>query len=711
MILLNDKKKLQTFIGAVLSIFIVGIFTCFVYDKGMPTAEGWYSYYAKCILNGDIVYKDFEYLFTPVYMYIVAGFVKLFGYNIIALRIFGILVYAILTLIIFLILSRIFSVTTSVIATVTGMFYLQSEVYTVFYDYVRIMDIFAYLAILFMILTIVHWQKKRITNNYIWFWGLFTSFFFLVKQNMGGLFLVYSILLIIFANLYFRWNIKRLIINMLKFFMAFIVPVVILFIITEKIGITHIMIDSIFFSAMEAKGGITTILFRWIKNGFFDFLKLSLWGGLYIVVLKINEQLNHEYPAKYASNFFLICYSIVTSLILFLIFFNEKVGVYFANAKRLDVNLLFIVTVFLLFYLLIKTMYFICTRKNITTNLTIIGLLGAYFSICYGAGMSGGLSIGESALGLGIIICILIDSFKYKGSIFFRGAIAIYCMYLSFCCVSFKLVNPCQWWGIDTSSIYINTEQLTIPVLNNIKVSYEEKEMYENIVSVVQQNTKKNDEIFCFPHIPIFYLLCERNDSDVYTKVQWFDVSTKQDLQKDIEILEQNPPKALIIYNLNDGTYSGHEEGFLSGAKSGTRIMRDTLYEMVNKYNYEYQGNFISDSNNISVFTLRNSDVLLNKIFSKGNGTKENPYLISSVKELVNLAMLINQGYTFEDIHFKQICDIYLDDIIWVPIGYNNDNYFEGYYNYSNYSIYNINSSEKNSDNPFGNELFYSDKN
>ena len=68
------------YVGAIVSIVLVSILTCYLYDKSMPTAEGWYSYYAKCILNGDIVYQDFEYLFTPVYMYIIAGFIKCFGY-------------------------------------------------------------------------------------------------------------------------------------------------------------------------------------------------------------------------------------------------------------------------------------------------------------------------------------------------------------------------------------------------------------------------------------------------------------------------------------------------------------------------------------------------------------------------------------------------------------------------------------------------------
>lgn len=704
--MVREKLKNKTFIGALCAIFLVGIYTCYVFNKGMPTAEGWYSYYAKCILSGDVAYSDFEYLFTPVYMYLIAGFVKIFGYNIIALRILGVVVYVILTLTIYLILSRVFSVTTSVVATVTGILYLQSEVYTVFYDYVRIMDVFSYLAILFMTLTILHWKKEEMTIKYLYAWGTFTSFFFLVKQNMGGLFLLYSLLLIIFCAMCFRWNKKKFVKNIVKFSIAFSAPVIMLFIITEIMGITNVMINSIFFNALEAKGGILTILFRWIKNGSSDFLIFLLWGVLFVIVLKINEQLNVEYPTKTKSDLLAKIYAITSAIIMILIFNNQSLGNYFYSKKRLDVTILFMVTVVLMFYLLIKSLISILKKKDATKNIVILSLLGAYFSICYGAGMSGGLSIGESVLGLGIIISILIDSFRYKGATILRGAIIIYCMFLSFCCISFKLIEPCLWWGIDAKSIYSNTESLDIPILKGVNVSPEEKYMYEAIVETVQKNTEKEDSIFCFPHIPIFYLLCDRNDPGVYTKVQWFDVSTRESLQKDIQYLKKNLPEAFIVYNLNDGAYIGHEEGFFAGKKSETRHMRDTIYELVNTYNYEYHGNFISGSNNISVFTKRNSSVNIKSIFKKGQGTKINPYQIDSAEKLINLSMLVNQGYSFENIYFKQTCDIDLSNVVWIPAGYIDNNSFEGNYNFNNYEVYNINSSEKNSDNPFGKELF-----
>ena len=695
------------YVGAIVSIVLVSILTCYLYDKSMPTAEGWYSYYAKCILNGDIVYQDFEYLFTPVYMYIIAGFIKCFGYNIIALRVLGIFIYALIALIVYLTLSRVFSVEASVIGSVTGVYYLQSEVYTVFYDYVRVMDIFAYLSALFMVLCLIKWQNKEVKTKFIFLWGACTAVFFLIKQNMGGLFCVYSVLLIIFCSIIFSWTMRTLIYNVFKFSIAFSVPVIILAFIAIKANIVNAMINSVFFGAIEAKGGIFSILFRWIKNGFVSYAQVFLLAVFFFILLIINRKLTEEYPSRAINKKLLIAYSLILTIGSILICRNESLGTYYSTVRRLDVAVIFVITVVLLAAFAIVALYHTVKKKQCPISLVpVIGLLGVYFTLCYGAGMSGGLSIGESALGLGVVICILFDSFKFKGGIVAKGCVAAYCIYLCFACYGFKIVNPCLWWGIDESNIYEATVETNIPILEGIKVSESTKNMYESIVDIVGKNTSSADSIYCFPQIPIFYLMCNRGDPGVYGKVQWFDVSTDGGINRDIEILHKNLPKAIIIYNLYDSTYAGHEEGFNFGQKSGTRNMRESLYEIVNDYNYAYQGTFLSEDNNISVYTLRKNDAVYEDIFTEGIGTAEDPYIIDSVGKLVNLSMLTNQGYDFENTYFLQNCEIDLSDIVWVPAGYNGENIFEGNYDYNGYSIQNINSSLKNSSLPFGTEVF-----
>ena len=94
------------------------------------------------------------------------------------------------------------------------------------------------------------------------------------------------------------------------------------------------------------------------------------------------------------------------------------------------------------------------------------------------------------------------------------------------------------------------TEEITdIAYLNGIKVSPEYYEMYHNVVNAVEEFTDADDPIFVFPHAPIFYLLTDRH-SDTYTKVQWFDVASDEEIVADIDVLREDPPKAIVFFHI-----------------------------------------------------------------------------------------------------------------------------------------------------------------
>ena len=695
---LNNNK----IIGAAVVLVVVGLLTTFWAVRTFPTAEGWYSYYAKCILNGEQLYTDFEFLFTPIYAYVIAGFIKIFGFHLIYLRILGIVFYAIIALTIYITLSKVFSNYAAVIATITGVFYLQSEAYTVFYDYIRLMDIFSYLSILFMVLFIKKMYAQRKDFVYILLWGICSALFLLVKQNMGGLFIVYSLLLLLFSMVLCKYNFKTVIIYQLKYLLGVSIPLVIIGAIMQKAGLLMPMIDSVFFGAIEAKGGLVTILFQWIVNGKTLFGHNALSAIALCLFIFIAWKICEKYSDSKPSKVLFGLYVVVISVGVVVIEHNQTLGEALADQYRLDVYLLFLVDVILLIAYAIRAIYITATNKSADLYLTHIALLGAYFAICYGVGMSGGLCIGESALGLGVVICIVFDSLNFKYGKILKFLTGLYCLFLSFSCIAFKFVNPCYWWGIDDSSVYECNVESNIEDLKGIKLSEQAKQFYENIVDIIQENSNEDEPIYCFPHIPIFYVLADRMDPGVFDKVQWFDVSTNKGIEGDISILKDNPPKVVVIYNLYDSTYEGHESLFNNGQKSGTREMREWLYEMVNTDDYYFEGTFTYDDNNVSVFTLRDKNVTDYKtIFSDGDGTKESPYLIETAEDYIRLINLFNQGYDLEDFYFEQTNDIDLSEEICVPPGYYSKRIFDIHYNANGYSILNVNNSSKNSSMPY----------
>lgn len=150
---LNSTDK-RYYIFMILTIAVAAFYAALMCNKTMPFAEGWYTYYAQLINEkGLLPYRDFEYLFSPLYIYFIAFITRFFGYDILTLRCVGILMFVIIALGVYLFITEIVGrkrAWIAAIASVTAVMYLQSEVVQIFYDYIRLMDIFAVFTVLFL---------------------------------------------------------------------------------------------------------------------------------------------------------------------------------------------------------------------------------------------------------------------------------------------------------------------------------------------------------------------------------------------------------------------------------------------------------------------------------------------------------------------------------------------------------------------------------
>lgn len=699
-----NKHKIVTY--ACVVIAVVGSYMIYLADKTLPSSEGYLQYCAKCINSGDIVYQDFEYLFTPIYLYFLAAYTRLFGYSIYALRVLGVIIFILLALVIYLILTRLFSPEISVISCIVGAFYLQSSVWYVLYDYKVLMDVFAHLAILFMIMTVKEFEKNIHCKTIYW-WGFFSSMFFLVKQNMGVLFIAYSCMFLLYFAIIYRLRIKDLLFLEMRYLISTLVPISVIVFIFWRIHLLDQMIHSVFFSAVEAKGGMLSILFGWITSGLSNFGKFIIIGIVYAIILYINKNLSRWYQRKNhgrANIFIALMYSVCIVVGITILFINADLGYQLSLKRRLDVTVLFVIDlVMMLYYIISLFCDRLLNRKINMRSLIYLALFGAFFAQCYGAGMSGGLAVETSGLGLAFITALLLDSICFKFGGVLRFAIAIYCANLTLNCAAFKLVNPCLWWGIDEPPVYLAYVETSIGNLKNIKLSEATANVYQSIYDIVQKETEEDDTIFCFPECQVFYFICDRDDPDVYTKTQWFDISSNESVIADIDVLEHNLPGAIIIHNIYDAAYEGHEEAFNYGKKSGTRMMRDALYRIVNTYSYSYGGTFISGNDNFTLYYM-DQNKKINDVFQIGEGTKKDPFQITNVSDLVNLSNITNQGYDLTGVYFSQTEDIDCQTIVWVPIGLYHS--FNGNYDDNGYQVYNINNMPFNTLNDYGNNLF-----
>ena len=627
----QDKRRMhESEIFPIIALAIVlAIYAIIVHDRAMPFSEGWYTYYAQCINNGLIPYRDFSYLFSPLYLYTIATFTDVFGYEIIKLRILGIVFFIIIGIGVYVCLRLVFPKWVSVISSITATLYLQTEPAQVYYDYVRLMDIFSIFTTFFLMLTVKRIVLNKKYDYCVFVAGILNGAFILVKQNMGLIYLAFAIIALCVICFCLKINKKEITRILFIYLLALIIPIIITASVLYSNGSLKYFIKNTGSEALAAKGGLKAVLFNWWVNCFPEFYRaknkllftlVSLLGLVFlsysprikIVSNRIKKITLRLYKKNCAEDciFNTICtfaFIFSVSVLAVLMKNNFELSKKIYIDKNISPYLVFLIATSLLLYYLFSIVAKTMNKESHLDDKSLLSsvMLGAYFAISYGCGTSGGLAEGQAPLGLSFCISILLlnTNIKYIGCII-RLLLISFCLFISIQAMDKKMLYTYNWWGADESSFWDSKYETIVPILKGIKVSDKTKYIYDGIYQEISDNTTKYDNIVCFPHIPIFYVLTDRKDPGLYSKVQWFDVVSDKYIKNDIKKVKISKPKYIVIYNTGEFAYFMHEKLFRGGATSGTRIMRNELWEMVSK-DYLIVDEFTSNNNIIDVFKRR----------------------------------------------------------------------------------------------------------
>lgn len=693
-------------------IIVCGCYAGITFNQTMPFAEGWYTYYAQCMNKGEIVYKDFDYLFTPLYIYLVAFITKFFGYKIIVLRFIGIIFFCLIGCMVFLTFREVFGERISTIASITAVFFMQSEVVQIFYDYIRLADVFSCATIFFLVKAIKVIGREKKCNIFLFCAGISNSLFFLIKQNMGVLFFVYSIILIFATFLVLHKNIRYIVYKEGFLIAGFLIPVLMTCVFMLANGSLFAFFNQTGSEAIAAKGGIMAILFGWFHNNANSFESGTEFAVIILIILAIVFFFRNR-PATEKSNLvekidkYLLFVFISFCIVGFIIFSKaESIAKLFDGHKYLSPYSVFLIVFPLFVAFVIHVIIKAVKGKEIQTQeLLYIVLSGSYFAISYGCGMSGGLAEGQSTIGVALIISLLLYYMNFKFSEVLRIIVMGVCLLVTLQSAAKKMNYTYNWWGMDESDFWDSTAVSSdIEILDGIGMSEETLEAYETIYHVITENTGESDPIYCFPQIPIFYSICNRTDPGVRAKVQWFDVASDFSIDKDMKILEGNPPRAILIYETSEYAYTSHESSFRSGEVSATRRMKQFLLDYVWKYDYTFYGRITSTDNNSFLLYYKTDDDFSVRYAFEGEGTMDSPYLISSAADLVQLREAVANGNDYAGIYFQQTSDIDLSEIEnWNPIGeFDSGSYFRGIYDGAGHVIENMNCIQEGNVGLFG---------
>lgn len=597
---------------------MTGFYAALMSRRTMPFAEGWYTYYAQCINKGEILYKDFDYLLSPLYILLIAFITKIFGYKIIVLRILGVLFFCLIACLVFFILCEIFSEAYACIATITAVFFLQSEVAQVFYDYVRLMDIFSSLSILLLLKTIKCTNAKPIKKYYFSLMcaGVLNACFYLVKQNMALVFAAYMFVFVIMLNIVLYKSFKNIMKSVGLYVIGLVTPIFLIYAVLISQGSFLSYIELTGSEAIAAKGGISAILFGWFRANIQSF-KQSFSYSFFVLFLIIllyfikkiaikakfgNAQLLDQCDGKERlfDELCTIIFGICVLLYIVIAVNSEKFARIVEGYSYLSPYSVFLIVLPLFCFFAIYVMICSIKHKPISEqNLLYTGITGAYLAISYGCGMSGGLAEGQATIGVAFGIAFVLHILKFRFSGMIKVFIALVCLFITVQSVEKKLVYTYNWWGMDESDFW-SSQMVSddILLLEGIQMSYETLNAYETIYHIIEENTDENDSIYCFPQIPIFYSICDRSDPGIRAKVQWFDVVSDASIKADQKVIEKNPPKAIIIYETSEYAYHMHEQLFNNGEISATRSMYNFLLDFVQAHGYTFCGRITSTDNN-----------------------------------------------------------------------------------------------------------------
>ncbi len=593
-----------------------------LFDRTLPFAEGWYTYYAKCIHEGALPYRDFEYLYPPVYIYTVALITRVFGYDILVLRGFGVLFFLLITGGLYLVACEVVSkrrAAAAAVAAVCGAFYLQSEVVQIFYDYVRFMDIFATFACLFLLKAAKKLAKDGACRAELTLCGLLLGVLVNVKQNTGLVLAAFALAAIIYLGVWKKRAPKQVVFDVACLLLPFLgvcLAVLGALAATGSLSGYFAMTGA---GAAGAKGGLFAIFFGWLFHNGGAFLA-ALPAALVLDALLLSSLWWHQKrgapPTHRAPSIFTatLFFAPLLGLLLTAIL-SPTVGRALAPSYDLSTYTIFL-TVAPLFAALgvLGIVDRIKGRQDLAPFLPFFLLSGAYVALSFACGNSGGLAEGQASLGVVFLVLALFSCAERVIAALpctaqapipayaIRGGILALALALALRSADKKLLFPYNWWGMSTESYWENTDTVDLPYLGGLRLAPETAAVYEDIVATVTAHTREGEPILCFPQIPLFYVLTNRPDPGLFAKVQWFDVASDAAVTADMERVRENPPRAILIYHTSEYAYNAHEQAFRGGGVSGTRQMRDLLVGFVAEGGYRLHATYQAGGNALSLY-------------------------------------------------------------------------------------------------------------
>lgn len=580
----NNKQDI--FVIALMSFIITVILSSFTFNTIAPQ-EGWYSIYARNILQDGLVpYRDFFLVVPPVFLYIWTVWQAIFGDNFIVFHYLGFLCQILCAVSFYFLFKQIFNKKT---AFITALMFIIIQIFMKWDNGVASYNT---LAMAFMALMALFTVKqvnfintyKKISIKWLWLIGFMFATSFLNKQTSGAFSIMAAsiiLLAITYRNLGVKQTIRHfiyLLLISLAFLFIFLLPLLIT-------GALPAMVNDIFMST--SKGSVSMLFVKLIFLPFpiDDWPYFILVIIFFFLLLPKLRRCDREGLEDVHLNKFLVVSLLISMALCFIVKsipianyqIFDKLQVSCFGSVYFLYHISFLITCLLLVYL----SFLWIKEKMSARKLNLLIIVCFITFITFADILSNGYHYS-----LAISLCLgLLLSWKCN-KLNMSKNILVFCFLGIFFVISFayKLQEPMTFWGWQSGSIFNRLESSSVPRLKGMKIPAEEKQMYEEIYNIVHKYTNKDDTILAFNNNQIFYDLTERNP---YTKY----ISLYQDVAPDnqpLEVLEnmkRDLPKIIIFLRFPDEMENHHNRLFREDV-SGQTILRDYIDTLI--YNKTY---------------------------------------------------------------------------------------------------------------------------
>jgi hypothetical protein len=240
-----------------------------------------------------------------------------------------------------------------------------------------------------------------------------------------------------------------------------------------------------------------------------------------------------------------------------------------SNLIVFSTNLYVIASIILLALFIYKP-----TIKRAT--LLLIFLVG--LGLVFGNGTSAGLSEISAFYGLSLYIAILL---AVSAPLI---APSIIPLFISFQLTSFivesKYSQPYAWWSVKSEDIRTIECANSHGVLSGICINSQKYDDILRVAKKISLASSERDELYVFPHTPIFNLLSHRMPFNNLV-VSWFDFTSQAKAHDVANALIEKPPKLILISRLPPEVFEAHERLFNQSKYSEQRTIVRSIDDLL----------------------------------------------------------------------------------------------------------------------------------